>query len=50
MTAGKEENDVVVSNQVFGLTGELALQGNMSKKAQQRLKKKLQKEKDEEET
>ena len=46
----KEEEETGPTTTVFGLGGELALkQGNLSKKHQQRLRKKMAKQQEEEE-
>lgn len=49
-SAADESLNVTLGNQIVGLTGELALHGNLSKKAKDRLKKKLKKEQEEEES
>ena len=47
----KEEEETGPTTTVFGLGGELALkQGNLSKKHQQRLRKKMAKQQEEEES
>lgn len=47
MTSGNKEVEDTGAKKIYGLTGELALQGTMSKHAQQRMKKKLKKEEEE---
>lgn len=49
MLSGENTDNKPKVNRVFGLSGEMALKGDLSKKAKDRLKKKLKKEQEEEE-